>query len=160
MKLGYRPVMIGDAEIMATNRNRCYECFFTDHEVSLKETEEWIESIMEREDDHTVMIIDCDLLLPIAQFGVYDIIQGETAELGRILKYTDDRKYKDGIKKIITEVMERLVRSNKLKSIFAKAKTVNEKSLHFLRALGFEIVEEKTSDKGFDYYEMRRGYED
>jgi RimJ/RimL family protein N-acetyltransferase len=151
MKMYCRTVSPDDAEIMTLHRNKNRHCFFTDEEVTVEGTREWIRSLLRKEDDATFIVCNEDSS-PIALFGIYDIKIGKSAELGRILKFNGDTPL--CLRKVCSEKLDLIAEICNLKDYLGRVKIDNLKSLYFMESLGFVITSLVTSDKGFLYYEM------
>lgn len=150
MGLKYRLVTTLDAEVMTINRNRHRECFFHTHEVSLKETETWIEHISSKYNDFTYIIYDALSGTPVAQFGIYDIVKGQDAEIGRLLLYEDCGKFSGEVRSLCREIIIKVSDIFGLVRIKSRVNVENKKSIYFTSSIGFRII--NTVDTGILVY--------
>jgi RimJ/RimL family protein N-acetyltransferase len=156
MSLRYRLVTKNDAALLTKHRNENRHCFFDSGAVTEEQTLTWIIGNLQNSKDFMFIVEEEQYeasstnYIPVGQFSVYNVMQGDRAKCGRVIRYRDNyilnSSYFVGS---CFEIIKHISSLYNLHTLVAEVYAWNKPSLMFFAKLGFHVctIENENTSK-------------
>ena len=145
--LNYRLITQNDAELLTEQRNKHRHCFFDSGVVTVQNTLDWINGNIGNPKDLTFIVGEnlqllgpdgsAEITHPVGQFSVHNIILGDRAKCGRLIRYENSTW---GFRFSCGDIIHYVSSLYNLSLMVAEVYAWNKSSLMFFAKLGFHVV--------------------